>query len=238
VRKSTADEETDLNGFANPMAKGAYVEDGWVDESAASSSGPGFFGTLFGGGKSASASKMAQQDALNRELDVIEFVDGTKGSLTDAARGGTAVPFGGLNPAQVAAYDVDGQKEDEVKKPWGGYAPMPESAVEFFKECVLLLQNVFSYYRMCSLTTECVLLLQVCAHARKCSRVLHQVSRESPKQVAPCWLVHGRRRGVGAGVLLQGGRHHHLGAPLSVRPNGGGGGGVGIFCGSYRAALP
>ena len=142
------------------MAKGAYVEDGWVDESAASSSGPGFFGTLFGGGKSASASKMAQQDALNRELDVIEFVDGTKGSLTDAARGGTAVPFGGLNPAQVAAYDVDGQKEDEVKKPWGGYAPMPESAVEFFKECVLLLQNVFSYYRMCSLTTECVLLLQ------------------------------------------------------------------------------
>jgi len=27
-------------------------------------------------------------------------------------------------------------------------------------ECVLLLQNVFSYYRTCSLTTECVLLLQ------------------------------------------------------------------------------
>jgi len=26
-------------------------------------------------------------------------------------------------------------------------------------ECVLLLQNVFSYYRMCSLTMECVLLL-------------------------------------------------------------------------------
>ena len=26
-------------------------------------------------------------------------------------------------------------------------------------ECVLLLQNVFFYYRMCSLTTECVLLL-------------------------------------------------------------------------------
>ena len=25
--------------------------------------------------------------------------------------------------------------------------------------CVLLLRNVFSYYRMCSLTTECVLLL-------------------------------------------------------------------------------
>jgi hypothetical protein len=129
IRKSTADEETDLNGFANPMAKGAYVEDGWVDESAS----PGFFGGLFGGNKkSASASKIAQKDALNRELDVIEFVDGSKGSLTSAARGGTAVPFGGLNPAQVAAYDVDGQKSDEVKKPWGGYAPMPESAVEFF----------------------------------------------------------------------------------------------------------
>jgi len=28
-------------------------------------------------------------------------------------------------------------------------------------ECVLLLQNVFSYYRMCSLTIECVLLLSV-----------------------------------------------------------------------------
>ena len=27
------------------------------------------------------------------------------------------------------------------------------------KKCVLLLQNVFSYYRMCSLNTECVLLL-------------------------------------------------------------------------------
>jgi len=28
-------------------------------------------------------------------------------------------------------------------------------------ECVLLLQNVFSYYRMCSLTIECVLLLMI-----------------------------------------------------------------------------
>ena len=26
-------------------------------------------------------------------------------------------------------------------------------------ECVLLLENVFSYYRMCSLTRDCVLLL-------------------------------------------------------------------------------
>jgi hypothetical protein len=132
VRKSTADEETDLNGYANPMAKGAYVEDGWVDESAASS-GPGLFAGLFGGGgKSAAASKLAARDRLNAELDVIEFVDGSKGSLTDAARGGTAVPFGGLNPAQVEAYDVTGEKTNGEKTPWGGYAPMPESAVEFF----------------------------------------------------------------------------------------------------------
>ena len=33
-----------------------------------------------------------------------------------------------------------------------------------------LLQNVFSYYRMCSLTTECVLLLQnVFSYYRMCS---------------------------------------------------------------------
>ena len=37
-------------------------------------------------------------------------------------------------------------------------------------ECVLLLQNVFSYYRMCSLTPECVLLLQnVFSYSRMCS---------------------------------------------------------------------
>ena len=37
-------------------------------------------------------------------------------------------------------------------------------------EYVLLLQNVFSYYRMCSLTIECVLLLQnVFSYYRMCS---------------------------------------------------------------------
>ena len=37
-------------------------------------------------------------------------------------------------------------------------------------ECVLLLQNVFSFYRMCSLTIECVLLLQnVFSYYRMCS---------------------------------------------------------------------
>jgi len=37
-------------------------------------------------------------------------------------------------------------------------------------ECVLLLQNVCSYYRMCALTTECVLLLQiVCSYYRMCA---------------------------------------------------------------------
>ena len=36
-------------------------------------------------------------------------------------------------------------------------------------ECVLLLENVFSYYRMCSLTIECVLLLQnVFSYYRVC----------------------------------------------------------------------
>ena len=37
-------------------------------------------------------------------------------------------------------------------------------------ECVRLLQNVFAYYRMCSITTECVLLLQnVFSYYRICS---------------------------------------------------------------------
>jgi hypothetical protein len=37
-------------------------------------------------------------------------------------------------------------------------------------ECVLLLSNVFSYYRMCSLTVECVLLLSnVFSYYRMCS---------------------------------------------------------------------
>ena len=36
--------------------------------------------------------------------------------------------------------------------------------------CVLLLQNVFSYYRMCSLTTKCVLFLQnMFSYYRMCS---------------------------------------------------------------------
>ena len=30
--------------------------------------------------------------------------------------------------------------------------------LEEFLQCVLLLQNVFSYYRMCYLTTECIFL--------------------------------------------------------------------------------
>lgn len=127
LRKSTADEDTDLNGFANPMAKGAYVEDGWVDETA----GPGLFENLFGGMFRSKASDLAKRDALAKQLDQIEFLDGSKGSLLSASRGGTAVPFGGLNPAQVQAYDLEG-KQTEEKKPWGGYAPMPESAIEFF----------------------------------------------------------------------------------------------------------
>ena len=89
---------------------GAYVEDGWVDESAPASSGPGLFGMLFGGNKkSANASELAKKEALERDLDKIEFVDGTTGSLSFASRAGTAVPFGGLNPVQVEKYEVDGK---------------------------------------------------------------------------------------------------------------------------------
>ena len=89
---------------------GAYVEDGWVDESAPASSGPGLFGMLFGGNKkSANASELAKREALERDLDKIEFVDGTTGSLSFASRAGTAVPFGGLNPVQVEKYEVDGK---------------------------------------------------------------------------------------------------------------------------------
>jgi len=43
-------------------------------------------------------------------------------------------------------------------------------AIRRATECVLLLQSVFSYYRMCSLTIECVLLLQnVSSSYRMCS---------------------------------------------------------------------
>jgi len=55
----------DVNGYANPMATGKYVEDGWVDDGASSSSvSPGFFGSLFGGGgsrKSADARSVLEQ---------------------------------------------------------------------------------------------------------------------------------------------------------------------------------
>jgi hypothetical protein len=55
----------DVNGYANPMATGKYVEDGWVDDGASASAGsPGFFGSLFGGGgsrKSADARSVLEQ---------------------------------------------------------------------------------------------------------------------------------------------------------------------------------
>ena len=226
VRKSTADEETDLNGYANPMAKGAYVEDGWVDESAASS-GPGFFASLFGGGgKSAAASKLAARDRLNAELDVIEFVDGSKGSLTDAARGGTAVPFGGLNPAQVEAYDVTGEKTDGEKTPWGGYAPMPESAVEFFikypekapgakplpagwysaedeasGQVYLLRKTPSTALIALTLPSTALITLTLCATA------VYLMRKTTVLIVLASFL----------GILLQGGRHHDMGTPSLKR---------------------
>ena len=44
-----------------------------------------------------------------------------------------------------------------------------------WRECVLLLQNVFSYYRMCPLTTECVLLLQNVFSSLECVLLIQNV---------------------------------------------------------------
>ena len=113
----------DPSGNQQIEAKGAYLEDGWVDESA--SSGPGlggFFGSLFGGAKT---SKSREGQLRNEEvlagLDVIEYLDGTKGSLKQAVKGGSAVPFGGLNPKQIEAYN----KAKELKQV--KMAAMPEA---------------------------------------------------------------------------------------------------------------
>ena len=44
------------------------------------------------------------------------------------------------------------RKETDAARSYSPFGPLPV-------ECALLLENVFSYYRMCSLTIECVLLL-------------------------------------------------------------------------------
>jgi hypothetical protein len=113
----------DPSGNQQIEAKGAYLEDGWVDETATTGSGlGGFFGSLFGGAKtSSSRQENARIEQTMAELDVIEYVDGTKGSLKQAVKGGSAVPFGGLNPQQIEAYN----KAKELKQV--KMAAMPEA---------------------------------------------------------------------------------------------------------------
>eukprot|EP00961_Rhodomonas_salina_P303030 3941067-Rhodomonas_salina.2 len=114
----------DPNGGSVVDVKGEYTEDGWVDESA----GPGLFSGLFGGmfgGEKKLANGMTRAQ-LEKELDVITFEDGSTGSLTDAVRQGTAVPFGGLNPNQIEAY----KKEKMIEQ---GERPIPDRYIQFRK---------------------------------------------------------------------------------------------------------
>ena len=100
-----------MDGFFKSFVdvEGEYTDDGWVDDKlpayrqgSAGSQGQGLFGGLFGGSKPTTSGKTREQ--LDAEMNVIEFVDGTKGDLQTAQRMGTAVPFGGLNPNQVDIY--------------------------------------------------------------------------------------------------------------------------------------
>ena len=52
-------------------------------------------------------------------------------------------------------------KDETTCEEWKKELLVPHSIVCITIECVLLLQNVFSYYRMCSLTIECVLLERI-----------------------------------------------------------------------------
>lgn len=120
----------DPGGYQQVEVKGEFLEDGWVDESAPAAGG--FFAGLFGAPKpSPFGKKRAPQmskEKLSKELDKIEFVDGSTGSLDKAVKAGTAVPFGGLNPNQVAIYKK--QKEEKaielMKLPEGRFVMYPE----------------------------------------------------------------------------------------------------------------
>eukprot|EP00287_Rhodomonas_sp_CCMP768_P002714 CAMPEP_0196729858 /NCGR_PEP_ID=MMETSP1091-20130531/10091_1 /TAXON_ID=302021 /ORGANISM="Rhodomonas sp., Strain CCMP768" /LENGTH=227 /DNA_ID=CAMNT_0042072781 /DNA_START=37 /DNA_END=720 /DNA_ORIENTATION=- len=114
----------DPAGFSYLDVKGEYTEDGWVDEEEAARPGmfSGLFGGIFGGKEKADDGTMTREE-LAREMDVIEFLDGSKGSLTDAVRVGTAVPFGGLNPAQIAAYK--NQEEEGAEPGSNALPPLP-----------------------------------------------------------------------------------------------------------------
>ena len=109
--------------------EGEFTDDGRVEEKkdgatgGSNGGGGGLFGGLFGGPKKQAGWK--SRDQLDRELDVITFVDGTQGSLQESARLGTAVPFGGLNPNQIESY-----KNSDYKK-LGEKPALPDRYIQF-----------------------------------------------------------------------------------------------------------
>jgi len=129
----TIDKETigyDPSGNTVLDVKGAYTDDGWVDESAqkkipAWEKPKGLFGGLFG-----NSAPKKNIDQRARELDVITWADGTTGSLNQAVRSGQAVPFGGLNPVQVEVY-----RKQRMSSPTpelnGGKPLIPERYINF-----------------------------------------------------------------------------------------------------------
>eukprot|EP00285_Hemiselmis_virescens_P010703 CAMPEP_0173389960 /NCGR_PEP_ID=MMETSP1356-20130122/14142_1 /TAXON_ID=77927 ORGANISM="Hemiselmis virescens, Strain PCC157" /NCGR_SAMPLE_ID=MMETSP1356 /ASSEMBLY_ACC=CAM_ASM_000847 /LENGTH=269 /DNA_ID=CAMNT_0014347261 /DNA_START=56 /DNA_END=865 /DNA_ORIENTATION=+ len=121
----------DPSGNSQVEVKGDFVEEGWSDDSASGGGGGGFFAGLFqkkpvkplyGNTPAKSTSQ------LRAELDVIEYADGTKGSLDVAMKAGRAVPFGGLNPSQIDHYRKT--KEEKLlelqKMPEGRFIMYPD----------------------------------------------------------------------------------------------------------------
>mmetsp|Transcript_22117 Transcript_22117/g.55477 ORF Transcript_22117/g.55477 Transcript_22117/m.55477 type:complete len:270 (+) Transcript_22117:56-865(+) len=105
----------DPSGYSQVEVKGDYLEDGWSDESASSGGGGGWFAGMFAKKPTKSLYGNAPKKSpmqMAKELDVIEYTDGTKGSLEVASKAGTAVPFGGLNPSQIDTY----RKAKEAKE--------------------------------------------------------------------------------------------------------------------------
>uniref|UniRef100_A0A7S0W6I1 WW domain-containing protein n=1 Tax=Hemiselmis tepida TaxID=464990 RepID=A0A7S0W6I1_9CRYP len=97
----------DPSGNTQVETQGAYLDDGWTDPEATSGGGGGWFAGLFQQKPTKSLYGNAPKKSaaqLNKDLDVIEYVDGTKGSLDQAMKAGRAVPFGGLNPSQIEVY--------------------------------------------------------------------------------------------------------------------------------------